>query len=87
MTFPMPGGAPSSRFVFLQEWYSGPLTTGAQVDGTFLPDTPAALLKSGRFNEVDLMVGWFLDDGNFYTAGINIFIMSLRLLSQARTKQ
>ncbi|XP_063884478.1 juvenile hormone esterase-like isoform X4 [Scylla paramamosain] len=52
----------------LSEWYDIPLTVGAQVDGTFLPDFPAALLKSGRYNKVDLMVGWTRDDGDFITA-------------------
>ncbi|KAK8392521.1 hypothetical protein O3P69_014716 [Scylla paramamosain] len=54
----------------LSEWYDIPLTVGAQVDGTFLPDFPAALLKSGRYNKVDLMVGWTRDDGDFITAGL-----------------
>lgn len=39
------------------------------MDGTFLPDHPAALLKAGRFNKVDVICGATQDDGNVYTAG------------------
>ncbi|XP_063841233.1 cholinesterase 2-like isoform X2 [Scylla paramamosain] len=54
----------------LSEWFDIPLTVGAQVDGNYLTDFPAALLKSGRYNNVDVMVGWTKDDGDLITAGL-----------------
>lgn len=54
----------------LTEWYDLPFTVGFQVDGTFLPDYPAVLLKSGRYNKVDVMIGWMKDDGNLITTGL-----------------
>ncbi|KAK8391303.1 hypothetical protein O3P69_017135 [Scylla paramamosain] len=54
----------------LTEWFDLPFTVGVQVDGTFLPDYPAVLLKSGRYNKVDVMIGWTKDDGNFITTGL-----------------
>ncbi|XP_045127510.1 juvenile hormone esterase-like [Portunus trituberculatus] len=54
----------------LTEWYDLPMTVSVQVDGTFLPDYPAVLLKSGRYNKVDVMIGWTRDDGSVITAGL-----------------
>ncbi|KAG0700251.1 Carboxylesterase 5A [Chionoecetes opilio] len=54
----------------LSVWFNLPLTFGAQIDGTFFPDSPAALLKTGRYNKVDLMIGWTKDDGNLITTGL-----------------
>ena len=49
------------------------------VDGTFLPDYPAVLLRSGQYNQVDMIIGATQDDGNVLSAGMNSLIdMSVR---------
>ncbi|XP_063867418.1 cholinesterase 1-like [Scylla paramamosain] len=54
----------------LTEWFDLPMTVGVQVDGTFLPEHPAVLLRSGRYNKVDVIIGWTKDDGTVITAGM-----------------
>ncbi|MPD05944.1 hypothetical protein E2C01_101716 [Portunus trituberculatus] len=56
---------------FLQEWYDLPLTVGPCVDGSFLPQHPASLLRLARYNDnVDIMTGTVHDEGNLITAGL-----------------
>lgn len=38
------------------------------IDGDFLPDAPAALLRSGNFNRVPLISGTNRDEGDFFAA-------------------
>lgn len=38
------------------------------VDGDFLPDTPEALLKTGKFNRVPMISGTTRDEGDFFAA-------------------
>ena len=49
------------------------MTVGPCVDGTFLPDHPAALIKSGQYSKVDMMIGTANDEGNLISAGMNFF--------------
>lgn len=59
-----------SRLVSLQEWFNFPTLIAISVDGTFLPDHPAALHKAGRLNKVDVMAGVTQDEGNLFSSGI-----------------
>ncbi|XP_032220036.1 cholinesterase 2 [Nematostella vectensis] len=36
------------------------------IDGNFLPDSPITLLKEGKFNKVDVMIGTTNDDGTVF---------------------
>ncbi|XP_045127764.1 esterase FE4-like [Portunus trituberculatus] len=55
----------------LNEWYDLPLTVGPCVDGSFLPQHPASLLRLARYNDnVDIMTGTVHDEGNLITAGL-----------------
>jgi para-nitrobenzyl esterase len=46
----------------------GYLAAQTVIDGDFLPDWPANLLKSGNFNRVRLVSGTTLDEGDFFVA-------------------
>ncbi|XP_047475480.1 juvenile hormone esterase-like isoform X3 [Penaeus chinensis] len=45
------------------EWFILPLRMLPRVDGDFLPDEPATLMRKGRYNRVDLMAGVTRDEG------------------------
>lgn len=47
-----------------------PIPVGPCIDGIFLPDHPAVLLKHGRYNKVDMISGNTKDDGNGVGTGI-----------------
>lgn len=47
----------------LAVWYSGPLPT---VDGYFLHDAPLALLQSGNFSNVNILLGSNLNEGSSF---------------------
>ena len=51
------------------------------MDGTFLPDSPAILIKSGRYNKVEVMIGWTKEDGNIISAGRNSFLLNNKLMA------
>ena len=56
--------------IFLQEWHDLPLTVGPCVDGSFLPQHPASLLRHAHYSDnVDVMIGTVQDEGNLLTAG------------------
>ncbi|KAK7016408.1 postsynaptic membrane assembly [Halocaridina rubra] len=42
---------------------NAPLVMVPRVDGIYIPDHPAELLRSGRFNKVDLISGFNKDEG------------------------
>ncbi|XP_042894419.1 cholinesterase 2-like [Penaeus japonicus] len=47
------------------EWFIFPLPTVPRVDGDFLPDEPASLMRQGKYNRVDVMAGITRDEGAF----------------------
>ncbi|XP_037784824.1 esterase FE4-like isoform X2 [Penaeus monodon] len=47
----------------LSEWFILPRPMTPRVDGDFLPDEPATLMRQGRYNRVDLMAGVTRDEG------------------------
>ncbi|XP_071528395.1 venom carboxylesterase-6-like isoform X3 [Panulirus ornatus] len=49
-------------------WNSLPWVMAPRVDGVFIPDHPAALVRSGRYNHVDLMTGVTRDEGSVYAS-------------------
>ncbi|KAK8391609.1 hypothetical protein O3P69_017266 [Scylla paramamosain] len=55
----------------LNEWYDLPLTVGPCVDGSFLPQHPASLLRLSHYaDNVDVMIGTAQEDGNLLTVGL-----------------
>lgn len=50
------------------EWNNQPIPVAPCVDGVFLPDHPAVLIKEGYYNKVDMMSGTVQDEGNVMTA-------------------
>ncbi|XP_045127765.1 juvenile hormone esterase-like [Portunus trituberculatus] len=54
----------------LGKWYGLPLTVAPRVDGSFLPNHPAILIRSGHYNNVDMIIGTVQDEGNLVTAGL-----------------
>ncbi|XP_027207995.1 juvenile hormone esterase isoform X2 [Penaeus vannamei] len=64
-----PGSASSQDILdcLQQKWFVLPLVTVPRVDGDFLPDHPARLMRDGDFNQVDLMAGVTREDGAFAT--------------------
>lgn len=66
------GNGPSYTLIFLyqmllQKWFILPAVASPHVDGDFLPDHPARLMRDGEFNQVDLMAGFTREDGSFIT--------------------
>ena len=51
------------QFVFFQELGVFPIKTAPFVDGNFLEEHPAVLLKEGRHADVDIMIGVTKDEG------------------------
>ncbi|XP_037784822.1 venom carboxylesterase-6-like [Penaeus monodon] len=49
------------------KWFILPAVASPHVDGDFLPDHPARLMRDGEFNKVDLMAGFTREDGSFIT--------------------
>ncbi|XP_042210261.1 venom carboxylesterase-6-like [Homarus americanus] len=49
-------------------WYVQPLVMTPRVDGDYLPDHPATLIKTGRFNKVDLISGHTQHEGAMFAA-------------------
>ncbi|XP_042856183.1 cholinesterase 2-like [Penaeus japonicus] len=49
------------------KWFILPPVAVPRVDGDFLPDHPARLMRDGDFNHVDLMAGITREDGAFIT--------------------
>ncbi|XP_037785050.1 cholinesterase 2-like [Penaeus monodon] len=49
------------------KWFVLPLVTVPRIDGDFVPDHPARLMRDGDFNQVDLMAGITREDGAFGT--------------------
>ncbi|XP_045614328.2 venom carboxylesterase-6 [Procambarus clarkii] len=49
------------------KWYDWPYSMIPRVDGDFLPAHPALLLKTGTYNKVDIISGFTLHDGAFYS--------------------
>ena len=58
----------------MQKWLTKAPPLGPCVDGTFLPDHPAALMKNGLYNKVDLMSGATKDEGNLFTIGTVVWV-------------
>lgn len=50
------------------EWRMLPLLNVPRVDGDYLPDHPAVLMKAGNYNKVDLIAGFNQHDGSIVTA-------------------
>ncbi|XP_042871788.1 cholinesterase 2-like isoform X2 [Penaeus japonicus] len=61
------GRSLATRFQDFMNWFLLPLVTVPRVDGDFLPDLPARLMRDGDFNHVDLMAGITREDGAFIT--------------------
>ncbi|ROT68618.1 JHE-like carboxylesterase 1 [Penaeus vannamei] len=53
-----------------QVWHGGPRLMTPRVDGEFLQDHPATLLREGRFNKVSLISGVTTGEAGLYTKGI-----------------
>ncbi|XP_063860225.1 venom carboxylesterase-6-like [Scylla paramamosain] len=49
-----------------RKWFTLPLTFTPWVDGHYLPDHPAQLMRDGRLAEVDIISGITRDDGAFF---------------------
>lgn len=52
------------KLVLLQGPFNVPKAIGPTIDGSFLPDHPATLIKEGRYNKVDMIIGNTKDDAN-----------------------
>lgn len=50
-----------------QEWFIFPVRMVPRVDGDFLPDEPATLMRRGKYNRVDIMAGVTRDEGGMVT--------------------
>lgn len=46
-----------------QEWLILPRPMTPRVDGAFLPDKPATLMRQGNYSRVDIMAGVTRDEG------------------------
>ncbi|XP_037805074.1 venom carboxylesterase-6-like [Penaeus monodon] len=66
--------APLDRLVPLlpqfKVWHGGPRLMTPRIDGEFLQDHPATLLREGRFNKVSLISGLTTSEAGLYTKGI-----------------
>ncbi|XP_071547573.1 venom carboxylesterase-6-like [Panulirus ornatus] len=65
-------GLPANELVKINsemaEWYYLPFAMVPRVDGEFLPDHPAAILRDGVYNKVDIISGTNLHEGaHIYT--------------------
>nr|XP_027214828.1 cholinesterase 2-like [Penaeus vannamei] len=49
------------------EWFIFPVRMVPRVDGDFLPDEPATLMRRGKYNRVDIMAGVTRDEGGMVT--------------------
>ncbi|XP_042894424.1 juvenile hormone esterase-like [Penaeus japonicus] len=49
------------------KWFLLPLITTPRIDGDFLPDHPARLMRDGKFNRANVMSGITRDDGAIVT--------------------
>lgn len=47
----------------LLEWFIVPIMAAPRVDGDYIPDHPAKLMKEGRYNKVNLMSGITANEG------------------------
>lgn len=50
-----------------QEWDMLPFTFTPWVDGEYLPEHPAQLVRDGRHAKVDIIAGVTKDEGAFFT--------------------
>ena len=49
-----------------EEWGLWPVSMAPSVDGEFLPEEPAVLLREGRYNMVDVMAGVVEHEGEMF---------------------
>ncbi|XP_063590806.1 cholinesterase 2-like [Penaeus indicus] len=57
----------AARFQDFMEWFILPTVALPLVDGDFIPDHPARLMRDGDFNQVELMAGITKDEGALVT--------------------
>ncbi|XP_069988974.1 juvenile hormone esterase [Penaeus vannamei] len=57
----------AASFQDFLKWFILPLVTAPRVDGDFLPDDPARLMRDGDVHRVNLMAGITRDDGAIVT--------------------
>ncbi|XP_042875114.1 juvenile hormone esterase-like [Penaeus japonicus] len=63
-------------------WHGGPRLMTPRVDGEFLQDHPARLLKEGRYNKVSLISGLTTGEAGLYTKGIWLDRKALEALKE-----
>ncbi|KAK3858801.1 hypothetical protein Pcinc_035035 [Petrolisthes cinctipes] len=54
-------------YLHFVEWLLAPLVVGPRVDGKYLPEEPAFLMKEARHKRVDLMLGTNRHEGAFFS--------------------
>ncbi|XP_047475927.1 juvenile hormone esterase-like isoform X1 [Penaeus chinensis] len=57
----------AATFQDFLKWFILPMVTTPRIDGDFLPDDPARLVRDGEFHPVNLMAGITRDDGAIVT--------------------
>ncbi|XP_042894416.1 juvenile hormone esterase-like isoform X2 [Penaeus japonicus] len=57
----------AASFQYFMKWFILPMTTTPRIDGDFLPDHPARLMRDGKFNHVNVMAGITRDEGAIVT--------------------
>ncbi|XP_066964902.1 juvenile hormone esterase-like isoform X1 [Macrobrachium rosenbergii] len=58
----------TTSYINFLEWQSLPLHNVPRVDGDYIPDHPAVLLKEGRYNKVNIIAGFNQHDGSLITS-------------------
>lgn len=69
----------SDILVFLQIWNGNPTVMLPRVDGEFLPDHPAVLLREGKYNKVDLISGITKHEGEIATLSMIFYYLFIYL--------